>query len=297
MNRPLPSWLKTADGEAPGLSWLFSTDAPLAALQYARESGETIAADTSGGLYRFDRNGELTSLSRGFHGLQLLAGDDVGRHRAAVVEEVRLLMFDAELNVVWTLELPEVVTALAVESHGEYVAVSLADGKNVVYDAYHQRMFHFETERPLRFLQFLATQPGLLGGSEYGLLGRWDFSGSDLWTANLRMNVGEMCCTGEGRRIFLAAFNEGIKLLGGSGERRGALLLEGTPNHISTSFVPNRIAATTLEGHLYWLDDEGDFVWGAELPEEAVAVRVHPLGNGLLCGLLSGRLVSLVWEA
>lgn len=296
MSKVFPRWLTSRQGIPPKVRWSFSTEAALAAVALARESGHCLAADVAGGLYRLDRTGTLAALTRAWSRLQLLASDDVGRRCAAIVDENRLMFLESALRVLWSVELPEAATALAVEGHGQLLAVALANGKNVVYDAHRHRAAVFETDNVLRQVVFLSTQPAVIGVSEFGFLGRWNGAGEEVWSAGLQLNVGDLACTGGGERILLAGFSHGVRRLGGNGERLGTFLLEGTPNHLSTSFFPHRIAATTLEGHLYWLDDEGEILWGAELDEEAAAVCVQPLGEGLICGVESGRLISLSWE-
>lgn len=290
-----PAWFNAGQGPPPAERWTYSTEAPLAALARARETGHTLLADTSGGLYRLDANGHLLAISRGFHGLELLCSDDAGRCGAAVTEETHLSLFDHRCRVLWSVELPDVAYCLGMEPHGRYLAVSLANGKNVVYDANHQRVFHFETDRPLRFLQFLTTTRGLIGAAEFGFLGRWDFTGAELWSTRPQMNIGDLGCTGDGTKIVLAAFNHGVKQFNGDGEKLESYLLEGTAERLSLSFSGDRLAATTLEGHLYWLEADGELLWGAELPEPATDVATDPLGGGLICGFTSGRVTSLGW--
>lgn len=280
----------------PRKRWSFSTDAPLRALHSGRESGETLLADSSGGIYRLDRRGRLAALTRGFHGLQLLAGDDVGASAVAVHDETRLSWLDEQLAVAWSIELPGPITALGMDSFGQYVAVGLDNGKNVVYDREHRRVFQFETERPMRFLRFLSSQPAIVAAAAYGMFCRFDFEGNAVWAGKTLYHIGELACTGDGSLVALAAFARGVKLLDGDGEPVGTYLLEGTPNCLSISFTPFRLAVTTLEGHLYWLDESGDLVWGAALPEEVTAVATDPLGDGLVCGFASGTVIGIGWS-
>jgi len=274
---------------------MFSTEAPLVSLRLCRESSETLLADRSGSLYRLEGGGRLSAVSRGFHRLALLAVDDIGRHAVVVDRRSRLSLVDEKLQIIWTLQMPEAVTAVGMEPQGRFVAVALANRKNVVYDAAHRRVFHFETPRPLRFLRFLV-KPGIIAAAEFGFLARTDFQGNVLWQNRLSLNIGELCCTGDGGRISLASFARGVVHLDGNGERSGSYLLEGTPNRLSGSLSPFRLAVTTTEGHLYWLDDEGELLWGAALPDAAAAVQVDAKGRGLVVGWESGRVVSLAWD-
>lgn len=268
----------------------------MSALHAGRESGETLLADESGGIYRLDRNGRLAALTRGFYGLELLAGDDVGGSAVAAHEQTQLSWLDERLGAMWSIELPAPITALAMESLGRYAAVGLENGKNVVYDREHRRVFQFETERPMAFLQFLSNTPGIVGAAAYGMFCRFDFEGRTLWSGKTLYNIGALSCTGDGRVIALAAFVRGVKLLDGDGEPVGTYLLEGTPHCLSISYVPFRLAVTTLEGHLYWLDETGSLVWGAGLPDDVGEITANPLGDGLVCGFASGQVVSLAWN-
>lgn len=296
MSRDGKRWLSNGQGAQPDKLWSFTTDAPLVGMAFALESRDTLAADDAGGLYRLAADGSPAALSRSFHDLNLLACDDLGRRGAAVCESRRLVCFDRKLHVEWTVELPARATALDVESHGEYLAVALENGKCVVYDASHQRIFHFEANEPLGFLRFRCSQRGLLGATEFGRVALWDFRGDKDWSKSLKINIGGLTTAGENNAVALAGFTEGVKWLDAEGRRKGSYLLEGTPHLVSASFTGNRLAAATLEGHLYWLDADGELISGAELPEEAIALSAGALGERLVIGLATGRVFCLGWD-
>ena len=289
-------WFRNGEGISPRQQWSFSTEAPLTGLKLSCESGQTIAADQSGSVYRLDQHGHVAAVTRGFFDISLIATDSIGQRAAVVDQESRLSLFDEKLRVIWSLDLPDGITALAVEPHGRYVAVALANGKTVIYDAHHRRVVHFDTQRPLRFLRFLEFRPALIAAAEYGLLCEYDLTGECLWSSKLPMNLGDVTCTGDGGRISVAAFSQGVRHLDGAGQPDGSYLLEGTPNRLSTSITPFRLAVTTLEGHLYWLSEDGEIIWAAALPEDPFAIETDAIGNGLTCGFQSGRIVNLAWN-
>lgn len=288
-------WLDSGHGVAPEKRWAFTIDAALVAVEMARETGEVLAADASGGMYLFDRRGQLASLTRGFHALGSLAWCDVGTSGAAAVNESRLIRFDRQLKVEWSIDLPEPVMAVATDPYGNYIAAGLADGKTFVYDAFKRKVAEFVTMRPLRHIHYLATRCELVAASEYGLICRVNLAGEEIWADKNWANVGDLATTGDGGRAYVAGFNHGIRVLDANGEGRGSWMVEGTANRIHCSFAPSRVAATTLERHLYWLDDDGEMLWGTNLPDEPAAVRVDPLGTGLVLGLAGGRIIRLEW--
>lgn len=292
-----PKWLSAGIGTKPELRWTFATDAALVDLASAREGRQVVAADASGGIYLLDGSGQLLSVTRGFASLSALAISDVGGTVVAAVGDDRLCWCDRRLKVLWSVSLPDAVLAVAVDPYGHYAAASLANGKNHVFDAHKTRISRFETIRPLGFIQFLAARRGLVGAADYGLLCSHSLDGEEIWSEQLWSTVGDLTVTGDGRVIYLAGFSHGVQAFDGEGANRGSYVVEGTPSHVATSFAPHRLAVTTLERHFYWLDSHGELLWATSLPDDACRVRCDPLGDGVICGLGSGRLLRLHWNS
>ena len=296
MSETSPNWLATGEGDGPSLGWSFTADAPLVGLELARETGETLVADESGRLYRLDRSGRVTSLTRAFQSLGALAWSDAGQHGVAVVDNSRLNWLDRKLTVRWSIDLREPILAVAIDSHGHYVAAALVNGETIVFNARKKQVGEYETIRPLGFLQFVTTEPAILGAAEYGLLCCHQLDGVELWNERMWSNVGDLSVTGNGQTIFLARFNQGIQLLDRDGENRGSYLVRGTPNHVSTSFMSRRLGVSTMEREFYWLDAEGELLWAANLPDDVSRLQTGPLGRSILCGFQSGRIDRLEFQ-
>lgn len=291
-----PDWSQHGQGERPVIAWSFSLDAPLTAFTLARETGEIVAVDSSGGLYLLDRRGRVKTLTRGFKSLGALAWSDTGTHGAAATGSSKLSWIDRTLSVKWSRNLREEILSLAVDAHGHYAAVALAGGETLLFDARRREVGRFKTIRPLRHLKFSAGRPLLLGAAEYGLICCRQLDGSEAWSQRLWSNVGDLTVTGDGEEIFLARFNQGVQKLDRSGQGRGSYQVRGTPNHVSTSFVPGRLGVTTVERDIYWLDAEGGLIWATHLPDDVCGIAVDALGSGLTCGFQSGRLYRLEWR-
>jgi outer membrane protein assembly factor BamB len=185
---------------------------------------------------------------------------------------------------------------VGIDPHGRHIGVALANGQNVVYDVNRKLVCRFETARPLRILKFLASEPAVIGAAEYGLIGRYDLAGTEIWNENVHANIGGICVTGDGQLVYAAVFNHGIRMFDDFGSSCGTYLIEGTAQRLACSFDTSRLLVTTLERHLYWLDEDGEVVFASTLPEEVEQVGCDPLGTGIVCGFASGRLLSLVWE-
>lgn len=292
-----PSWLSEGEGIPPTLRWSFATEAPLVSLDMGRESGEVLAADETGGLYRIDRRGQLLTLSRGLRGVRSVAWSDTNAAGAAIVGDRKVFRLNGQLEAEWSVGLPDAALGIAVTPFGNHTAISLANGGNLVLGPDSEQLSIFETIRPLKWLQFLASEPVLIGAAEYGQVCAHQINGQQLWSEKCFTSLGEMCAAADGETIFLAGFNQGIQSLNGNGSTSDSYLIEGTVCRVSCSFNADRIAAATLERQLYWLDSDAQLLWATEVDEEIVRVICDPLGEWLLCGLRSGHIVRLDWES
>lgn len=295
MTRQTPGWLSGGRGISPRLGWSWSTDASLVGFALARETGEVFAADFSGDLYRLDRAGKIAGLTRGLKGIRALVWSDTGEAGAALLGDACMCRLTRDLKAAWTFDFPEPTVAAAVDPYGQNTAVSLADGGNLVLNNEQKQVSVFETQRPLSQLRFVTTQTDLVGAAEYGLLCCYQLDGSHKWSERLWSNIGDLSVTGDGERLFLAGFNVGIQTYDGKGNHRGSYVVEGTVNHVATSFTGDRLVATTVEGHLYWLDADGSLIWATAVDEEICQVACDPLGEWIVCGFSQGRLVRLDW--
>lgn len=297
MSEQTSDWLAAGKGLPPQLRWSFTTDAELRSLRLARESGEVIALDDSGGLYQLDRRGRVKQLTRGLRELRGLAWCDTGEAGAALVGESRLCRLNERLEIEWSLELDEPALAVEISPFGDHVAVSLADGANSIYDADQERVGEFMTARPLSLLQFVATEPRLVAAAEYGLICSHDVDGNEVWSTRTWSNIGNLAASGDGHTLFLAAFSHGLQTYGKGGENRASYVLEGTANRVAASYTGERIVAATLERHLYWLDSDGQLLWAAPAPDDLQSVACDPLGEWIVCGFRSGRIMRLDWDS
>jgi hypothetical protein len=286
-------WLYSGQGNRPTLRWSFTTDAPLVDLQLSRETGEIVASDISGGLYLLDRGGHIRALTRTAHELRKLAWADDGSVGATLIDDEAVGCFDRRLQFRWTRELPQETLAVALSPLGSHLAVSMANARNVVYDVENRRVGKFESLRPLLHLQFVADAPELVVAAEHACFARYKLTGENIWMQKLWSNVGDLAVTGNGRQIFLAGFAYGIQAFDGEGSPQGSFVMEGTTKLIASTYLPRLLLAATLERQLLCVDAQGNLRWMLELPDDAVRIGLSPLGDWLICGFASGRVVRL----
>ena len=278
------------------MSWRFAADDALVEVAYVREAREYLIADRSGGIYRLDQRGQIMQVTRALNSLSELASCDTGDHAIVLRGDTELCLLNRDLEIVWNLELPEACLALAMSPYGNHFVVTLANAENLIFDINRNLVGHFETIRPLSFLAFSYRQPVIVAAAEYSILCCYNMSGQQVWNQKMWSNVGDLSLAGQNSAILLAGFNHGLQLFSGkTGDNRSSYVMDGTVNHASIGYVPARIAASTLEGHLYWLDADGELLWATELEEELHLVRCGTFSEGFVCGFRSGRVVRLDW--
>lgn len=292
-SRP-PSWLE-GHGLGPQLKWEVGTDGPLKAMAYCRESGDLFIADQTSALYRIDRHGQIAALTRLHHPIMALDWSDNGAQGIVLAGADQLIRFDRELEVVHKLSLPEVCLSTAISPFGNHVAVGLANGTTLIYNERKRRLAQFETIRPLSFLAFCTTDALLFGAAEHGLVCCHNLAGAEVWQQKNWANVGKLAVTGDGDLLYLASFSHGVQTLDGDGASVGSYVLEGTVNRVDVSFEPQRLIVSTIERSLFWLDADGELLWGTTLPDDVVDVICDPLGEWAIVGLAEQGVYRVDW--
>lgn len=290
-------WLINGTGQPPRISWTFSTDAPLAWLDYARESREVLAADNSGGIYLIDHRGKVIGLTRGPTPIRGLSWSDNGSGGVALIGQSKLHWFSRQLEFLDRYELSDTALAVAMDPQGDYVAVSLSTAQTQIFDGPRKPIHRFESLRPFVKLGFVTEWPGLIGVADYGLLSTRTFRGEVVWEDKLWNNAGDIAFTGRGDMVLVACFAHGILRYDEEGAQEGSFQVAGTPSRVACSYKPYRVAVSTLERHLYWMNTDGKLLWATEAPDDIVRIICDPLGKGLICGFQSGQIVRLDWES
>ncbi|MDP1796644.1 MAG: hypothetical protein Q8K78_04150 [Planctomycetaceae bacterium] len=288
-----PDWLMQARGERPVLRWSFSTDARLTDMRYARETGEVLAADESGGLYLLDRRGQVAALTRTGHQFRFVAFADTGTAGAVIVDERQVAWLDRHLQFVWKRSLPDDAIGLAMDPYGTHVIIALASGHNVIYNTDKKKLLEFESLRPLRYLQWTAATTGLLAAADYGFFARYTLQGDLDWSERLWSTVSDLAVTGDGEMVVLAGLAHGVQVYDAQGASQGSFVLDGTASLVAASYNRRRIAAATLERHITLLDTEGTMRWLVQPPDDVIRLQIGPLGDDVVIGFADGRITRL----
>ncbi len=288
-------WVRNGTGMAPRIAWAFATDSELVSLTMARESGEIFAIDSTGGLYELARSGRVIGVNRGLHQPRIVKWSDNGEAGIVVEGADQVSVLLDHMRVAWTAGAPSTILDADIDAYGHNIALSLDHGETVLLNVDRQKLGQFSTLKPLNSIAFCCGEPKLIGAAEHGLVCCHDFDGNELWNERLWATVGSLSVTGDSKRIFLAEFAHGLQCLDSKGQNVAAYVVEGCPSKVSASFFGERVAVTTIEQQIYWLDADGTLLWAADSPSEIKTIICDPLGEWLILGLTSGRILKLDW--
>ncbi len=268
----------------------------IVAMDYAEEARSLLVGTATGHLVLLNQSGEQLKRERGFDDIRCLVWSDTGKFGAVALANGWLVCFDDQLKKRWEVELTGEIRGLAITPFGSHIAVSSDSSQTHIVTIDKKEVAKFDTPRPLDFLHFLHEKPLLIGAAEFGHLCCHQLDGHEEWNERIMNNVGNIAVSGCGKRILLAAFNHGIQVLSGRGQQKGSFMVDGIPNAVAASSTRKRLAATTLEDRIYWLNFEGELLWACDLSRDpAKCMCVDPMGERLFVATQSGRLLQLFW--
>ncbi len=267
-----------------------------AAIHLAREAGLLLVRDLAGHLALFDPAGRPV-IQRPVQGqLTASALSDDGRCAAfgTARGEVRLLR--DELTPGWERSLPSRVAAVALDPLGRFLAAASDDGTLAVFDTAGREVWRVTTARPLVHLAWIPETGALAGSADFGLVCLHAADGSCLWRDGLVAHVGGLSCSGDGRRILVACYTEGLKRYGADGGKPTAVGKDVIARHVTQSYTGEVVLTAGLEGtELVRRDGEGKWLAETCLPAAAVGVAVDAAGGWAVAALAGGELTRMEW--
>jgi len=284
----------------PWTAWTVLTEAPLKGMGFAREAGNVFAWDEADQLYLIDRRGEFRSVARAPGKVEAAVVSDDGSRVILLGEGSRLWVLDGDLGVISERQGPPEAAAMAIDAHGNYVAVSSKMGVTHVYNRHGKPSGRFETLQPLAHMAFVPGRAILIGAASYGMLlalalreGSGRLTADPVWLDRQVSGVGRLTTTGDGAMILASCFTHGVQRYDAHGHNDGAYHLGGTATHAVPDFAGRLIAVASLEGEIALLNPAGNVRWKTGLARPAVALETDPLGRYIVYGQSTGEVVRL----
>lgn len=273
--------------------WTHNTDARLAGLSFAREARLILAWDVSQRLTLWDRGGQRRASTSLVLAPVAAAISDDGQQIVAVGPGGEVHWLDRELNLQFDHKLPAAPLAVALESFGDYLAVSDRERRTHLFNRLGKSVATFVSPRPLHHLAFVPSKARLLGAADYGFIGCFDAQGRCLWRDAPLTHVGSLCCDGSGSTILLASFSDGVNRYDALGMQRGHLATPAPCRRAAVSFDGTLILTASESASLSLLNRQGLVLETLAIPQSATALVMGALGELGVFGLPTGDVTAV----
>lgn len=275
-------------------SWSQKLSAATRGLAHARERDWVLAWDANHWMYLFDHGGHRQGQARFAGALVSAAFADDGSAVVAVGTLGEVVWLAPDLMPRWRQTLPHPCLAVAVDPFGQYAAISDRSGNLTLCNRLGQSIFRLKTPRPLHHLAFVPGEPVLLGCADLGLVLCLDMAGTIRWRDGLFANAGALATSGDGSRILVACFSEGLQVYDLQGDKKARIAVPEPCRLAALSFTGQFIAISGMTSQRLFLLDPGGQVLGSHrLDQDIVTLALSPLCDRTVLGLADGSIVAL----
>jgi hypothetical protein len=261
----------------------------------AREHGGILAWDDADWLSLFNLSGERQAQVRTPGPLAAACCADDGSAWAAVGAGGQVWWLAPDLATRWQRTLPAPAVSAALDSFGQYLAVSDQRGRLHVLDCFGRAVGHVDCPRPLKHLGFTPT--GIVGSADYGLVASFDLTGGWRWRDGLVAHVGALSVSGDGEQVVLACFSEGVLRYDGQGKKLARLPAPEPCRLVALSYDGQRLLLGGLTGRVALLDAAGATLGSLALERPIAGLALAALGESAVVTLAGGPVVRLSLKA
>jgi hypothetical protein len=262
-------------------------------LSLAREAGWMLVWDAGNVLYLVNRAGQLQGRTTAAGPLSAACAADDGSACACASERGEMWRLTPDLMPRWSSRLPNGAVACALDPFGRKLAVADASCGLHFFDLNGKVVGHTQTPRPCVHLAFIPEEPLLIGCADFGFIGCFELSGNCVWRDGLVANVGGMGVNGDGSRIVLACYTDGLRSYSLDGRQHAAIPLAEPCRQVALSYDGKRALVAGLSSRVFVVDREGQTVSTHDLDASPVAVGMTALGDVFFAALADGRLTAV----
>jgi hypothetical protein len=262
-------------------------------LALARERGVLLAWDDNQWVYLLNRKGERQGQRRCAGAVSAGGCADDGSAYAAAGGRGEVWWLAPDLMPRWERSVPGPALAVALDPFGQCLAVADARGHLSLFDRHGRQLARVQTPRPLCHLAFVPEAVRLLGCADLGLLACFDPAGRCLWREGLVAHIGALAVSGDGSRIALACFSEGLRIYSLSGRKEGGLAPPEPCRLAALTYDGARLLAGGMGNRLVLLDREGRTLDTLTLDGPAISLTLAALGEWAAVALADGRVLGV----
>jgi hypothetical protein len=252
-----------------------------------------LVSDVENHLVRLDRLGQVIVRKPAPAPLGMAVCADEGNTVAAIGKRNQVWMMTTELTLTWERPLSRRPLAVALDAFGRQLAVADEGGGVHVFDTAGKVVWTATSARPLVHLAFVPEAPVLVGSAEFGLVCAFDRTGHCLWRDGLVAHVGALAVCGDGARIVLACFTEGLCGYALTQPRQVRLPKAAPSRLVALSYTGQTTLTADLDCQVALRDAEGEILDELPLPAAPAAIAVEALGESAVAVLSSGEIVRI----
>jgi hypothetical protein len=274
-------------------AWSYQLAHGARGLALARERNWLLAWDTQHRLYLLNHAGEVQA-QRLFPGVLTAAccADD-GSAYAAVSERGEVQWLAPDLMPRWQRTVPHRAVGAALDSLGQYLLVADSRGQVHAFDRLGRSVGRIESPRPLCHLSFAPAAAAIVGAADFGLVGCFDLAGKWHWRDGPVSHIGSLAVRGDGGRVVLACFTQGLQTYHGDGTRPAAPAVTWPCRLAALSYDGRLTLVAWLNQQLLLIDPDGQNLCTHPFEEPIVALALGALGTRAVAALASGTVQGL----
>lgn len=273
--------------------WSHNLSAPPRGLCLAREKGWLLAWDEKHWLYLLNQAGKLQGQRQFPTGISAACCADDGSALAAIGHQGEVWWLAPDLSTRWEQRLPARTVTAAIDSFGQYLAVSDVQGGLHLLDRLGRVFGTVQSPRPFQHLAFVPTKCYIVGSADFGLVAGLDFKGRWAWRDGLVVHVGALAVSGDGEQVALACFSEGLHRYAMTGQKLEPIRTREPCRLVSLTFDGSRMLVSGLSNQFLLLDGSGQVLRQFPLDAPPAALAIGALGQAAFVALPEGRIVAL----
>jgi hypothetical protein len=274
-------------------AWSQSLNASPRGLALVRERDWVLAWDRNHWLYLFDHTGHGQGQVRFAGTLVAACCADDGSAYAAVGSRGEICWLAPDLTTRWQQALSSPAVTVAMDPFGQYLAVSDDRGNVHLFNRLGQPLKSLQTARPLHHLAFVPAAPVLVGCADYGLVTSFDMTGTSRWRDGLVAHAGSLSVSGDGSRLLIACFSEGVQGYNLEGQKQPRMSVAESCRVASVAFTGRFILIACLSNRLLVLDGEGQTLASQLMEKPIAAAALSALGDYAAVAMTDGPVKRL----
>jgi hypothetical protein len=275
-------------------AWSISLGAAPVGLALAREKDWLLVWDQSHWLHVLNHAGQRQGQFHFPGNLTAACCADDGSAFAAVGSEGEVVWLAPDFMPRWQHALPRPALTTAMDPFGQYLAVTDVRGHVTVLDNQSREMTRLQTPRPLHHLAFVPAAALLVGCADYGLVACLDLDGNMRWRDGLVSHVGDFSVNGDGSKILIACFSEGLQGYDLAGKKLAPLPVIEPYRLVSQAFTGQAIVVAGMSNRLHLLDSAGKTLATQPTDKSIAALALSALGDHATVAFADGSIVR--WD-